>query len=120
MVSLSYGFTANMVVILTAPIGWLLRAHALATLWLWFMVPLGLPAVGLAHAYGIAALANLATCYVPTLKDKDIVEIDGMSKREATTSETRIWVIYKVGTMLLVPALALLGGYVAHCLMAAK
>lgn len=37
----------------------LLTAFTLATLWGWFLVPLGLPVIGYAHAYGLSILATL-------------------------------------------------------------
>ena len=38
-----------------------LRGYVLHELWAWFLVPLGLPIIGKAHAYGIAILLWLAT-----------------------------------------------------------
>lgn len=35
---------------------WPLNAWILAKLWAWFLVPLGVPAVGMAHGYGIWVL----------------------------------------------------------------
>jgi len=37
----------------------LFRGYVLVDLWEWFMVPLGLPRVGMAHALGIALLIEL-------------------------------------------------------------
>lgn len=36
----------------------LLNCYVIATLWGWFLVPLGLPAVTMAHAFGIDALLS--------------------------------------------------------------
>lgn len=38
---------------------WILRGFVLAKMWLWFLVPLGVPEIGKAHAIGIAMLAAL-------------------------------------------------------------
>lgn len=117
MVSLSYGWKANLVVLAAAPFGMLFRAYALATLWRWFVVPLGLPTLGLAHAYGVAALGSLAVTYVPAFKDKDVIDVDTRYERAASSSEVRIWMITKIAMMAVVPGLALLFGYAAHYLM---
>lgn len=117
MVSLSYGWKSTLLVLMATPLGSLWRAYALATLWAWFLVPLGLPVLGLAHAYGIAAFGSLAVTYVPALKDKDIVDADGMVKRDATAAERRLWISTRIGMMVAVPGIALLFGAVAHYLM---
>ena len=39
------------------------RAFVASTLWGWFATPLGAPAVGVAHAAGLFALASLLTWY---------------------------------------------------------
>lgn len=52
-------------------LGWLvfvpacgmLHAFVLRYLWAWFVVPLGLPSIGMAHAYGISMLVGLMTPY---------------------------------------------------------
>lgn len=46
----------------------LLRAWALAKLWLWFVVPLGVQPIGRAHAYGLAALLFFAIIQ-PNMED---------------------------------------------------
>jgi hypothetical protein len=38
------------------PFGWWLKAVVCVSLWGWFIVPLGVPAVGLAHVLGISLL----------------------------------------------------------------
>lgn len=35
------------------------RGFAIATLWVWFVIPLGLPAISLMHAVGIALTVNV-------------------------------------------------------------
>lgn len=116
-VSLSYGFKAHFVAILSAPIGFFLRGYAIAVLWHWFAVPLGAPVIGWAHAYGIGALTLLAAAQLPAVQDKDIVQTNDGTRRKATTSERQIWVIVKVAMNVLPPLAALAFGYVAHRLM---
>lgn len=38
-----------------------LGAFVLVQLWAWFMLPLGVPAIGVAHAYGIGVIATFLT-----------------------------------------------------------
>lgn len=47
------------------------EGFALKTLWAWFLVPLGLPAIGLAHAVGVAALIGLVTHQTPATNDDE-------------------------------------------------
>lgn len=48
----------------------LLRAVVLKDLWGWFVVPLGVPGIGMAHAVGISTIASLLTSS-PTTSRKD-------------------------------------------------
>lgn len=50
------------------PLTVVLNGVLLRTLWLWFAVPLGLPAIGGAHAMGLAAMVTLAVVPTPTVK----------------------------------------------------
>ena len=56
-------------------------AWAFSTLFGWFLVPLGLPPVGMAHAYGLMLVASFLK-----MRPKDI-DIDGENKSK-TTAET--------------------------------
>lgn len=52
----------NVLVFTALSIGMTLwEGYALMVLWRWFLTPLGLPAVGMAHAIGIALIVNLLT-----------------------------------------------------------
>lgn len=46
-----------------------LRAWVLVKLWLWFVVPLGLPAIGLWHAMGLGSLLGLLTYSVQDMRE---------------------------------------------------
>lgn len=50
----------------------ILRAWAISTLWGWFMVPLGLPPIGWAHAYGLLCTATLFQFYPAVKQDDDV------------------------------------------------
>ncbi|MEN6546605.1 MAG: hypothetical protein ABFE07_11220 [Armatimonadia bacterium] len=47
------------VALLLIPFCILLAAYTLKTLWWWFVVPLGVPPVGMAHAYGLSTIVAL-------------------------------------------------------------
>lgn len=70
----------------------------LRQLWQWFMVPLGLPAVGIAHAIGIGGILKYLT-YQPFLKTQ---KVD--------------WKEHLVFA-LVYPIFMLLGGYIIHLCM---
>ena len=61
-------------IIIVTPFAIMLRGFVLTRLWLWFLVPLGLPAIGLWHAYGLSILIALFTSgmgRIPSNKDED-------------------------------------------------
>lgn len=67
-------------------------------LWGWFLVPLGVPQIGVAWAIGISALAGLLTPTIPPPESSD----DGWTH---------------MGNILLKPLLALVIGFVAKSFM---
>lgn len=52
-------------------LGTLAYAWAAQTLWAWFVVPLGAPAISLAHAYGLCALLWMLTNHSTEQKKTD-------------------------------------------------
>lgn len=56
------------VAVVTALLLW--RGFALSMMWGWFMVPLGLPVIPIAHAIGVAALVSLLTHQRTSGKEK--------------------------------------------------
>lgn len=52
-------FYKIIVILVLTVLSVLAGAWALSTLWAWFIVPIGFPAIGWAHAYGIMMLLNL-------------------------------------------------------------
>jgi hypothetical protein len=81
------------------------RAYVLVTLWAWFAVPLGLPALGKAHAYGLAILASILVmrARIPNKHDEDVTSLKAFIDLHVEAA--------------LAPAFALLGGWVAHLVM---
>jgi len=49
----------NMLAIILLPFVLLLQGFVLSKLWLWFVMPLGVPAISIVHAMGITILFNL-------------------------------------------------------------
>lgn len=115
--SLKYGFWPYVCLIVMSVPGALFRAYALATLWLWFAAPLGLPTIGKAEAYGLGLLAGLATLHSAAIKDKDIAESVGTTSRPATGTEKFVWISVHATQMFLPTAMALGFGYIAHLCM---
>ena len=70
----------------------------MTVIWGWFVVPLGLPAIGKAHAFGLTLLLSLTRSY---------------SEDDDKKSDLTAKITLAVG----VPALVLLMGYIAHGLM---
>jgi hypothetical protein len=75
-------------------------AYVLTVVWGWFVVPLGAPAIGKAHAYGLMVVFGMFRNREPECEEESL-----------TTS---------IGIALLAPALTLLIGYIAHRLMGAS
>lgn len=92
--------------ILAAIIGAFYWAYTLSWLWFWFAVPFGLPAIGMAHAFGLQML----TFSVLTTRGAwgDVYAMMRMERGD--TGEKRIFVITFA---LLGPSVILGGGYVA-------
>jgi hypothetical protein len=51
---------ALLISLVSLPIALAARAWALSSLWAWFVMPLGAPAIGWAHSLGLALLPALA------------------------------------------------------------
>ena len=57
--------------------GAVLQGFVLKTMWAWFLVPLGLPAVGLAHAIGLGFMVRYLTWQHQPAADDSKKEDDG-------------------------------------------
>lgn len=82
--------------LLLFPITLVAYAFVVATFWGWFVVPLGAPDIGLAHAYGLAILV-------------------GMVAKRHTKDERSV--LEAFAGALMYCGLALLFGWIAHLLM---
>src|SRR5271156_2972201 len=81
------------------PISIMFNAFVLHKMWAWFIVPLGVAPIGLAHAWGIAILMGMFTMSLKTgSKDKDEK-------------------VAEVAVLLVGPLFTLLFGWIAHSLM---
>ncbi len=88
-----------LLVLITIPVGCLMRGFVLAKLWYWFLVPFGLPAISLAHAYGLAVTVAL---------------FHGLSSSSKSEGSDSIWgVVGKaICGMILAPLFVWLIGYI--------
>lgn len=114
--NLKYGVSARLWVHVMVAAGFVLRAYVLAALWRWFAVPAGLPVIGMAHAYGLATLAQFAVFPVPVPKDRDVADLaaEGI---EATGKQKATFVMTYFVRLVVAPLMALGLGYAAHAAM---
>ena len=92
-----------LIAIVAIAAGLALNGWALMTLWGWFVVPFGLPAVGLWHALGLSLLGQMLT-----------------TRRPAPRKGDETGLRHQLGLLayaVLVPLLALGLGWCAHQLM---
>lgn len=76
-------------------------------LWTWFLIPLGAPAIGMAHAYGISSLVALFTSGI----------IAGIARIKTVDETEKERDVNRVVMAWMAPLLCLGFGYVAHALM---
>jgi hypothetical protein len=81
------------------PLSFFVRAFALKSMWFWFIVPLGVPAIGMAWAYGLSCLISLMTYKY--------------SKEDSETHS--LGHAFNIG--VLGPLFVMLIGYIAHLFM---
>lgn len=67
--------------LLAIPALMLVRGWAVATLWAWFVVPLGVKPIGLAWGYGLVCLGSLVSDTIGVAKD---YKVDGQGAGAAT------------------------------------
>lgn len=91
------------IIILAVPIP-LLRSFVFTKLWAWFLVPLGLPAISIAWAFGIL-LAAFMVVGEPAMQPKP----DGLSQEN--------WTWSCIAKSMLTPLFALAFGAIAVSLM---
>lgn len=92
-----------------------LTAWMFVRLWQWFVVPLGAPKIGMAHAYGLYVLVFTASLFWPTTS-ADIDEASGV-KREATREEAATHLAFVITKRIVLPLVTLGIGCVAHYFM---
>ena len=80
-----------------------------ATLWSWFLVPIGVPALTVLQAAGICVILRFLTFNVNL---SDLALAVKQSKEEATK---QMWMT--TGMLIVVPALTLFSGWIIHLLM---
>jgi hypothetical protein len=76
---------------------WWLKGYVLATLWTWFLVPVGVPRIGIAAALGIGTLLSLSRSSTSAVM-KEV--------SETTERDNKYW-INSMLTSWLIPLIAL-------------
>lgn len=87
----------------------LVLGYVLSIMWGWFFTPLGLPAIGVINALGIALTVNFLTSRVWGM---EAMEKQILGKEKANKEAMK-----RLGFSLVYPWFALLLGYIAHCWM---
>lgn len=64
-----FGVFATIFAVLAA--GVIVNGYVLSILWVWFVVPLGLPVISVAHCIGIAMVSSWLTYQHQTTKEED-------------------------------------------------
>ena len=75
----------------------LATGYIISWMWVWFVVPLGVPAITLVHAWGLSAMIYIVS-RTPSIYENENNKIDGG----------------KVTAALLMPWITLLVGYILH------
>jgi hypothetical protein len=93
-------------IILLIPVGILMTGFVISRLWEWFMVPLGVSAITLPHAYGLTILVGL-------------LSMRGMSSDMKSQEDTSMAksVFLMVWMAVIMPLLAWFGGWLCHLWM---
>jgi hypothetical protein len=60
------------------PVGALISGWAMMTLWGWFIVPLGVRAIGMAHGWGLAMMVGLYTHHTPDKREPFDIIVSGL------------------------------------------
>ena len=88
-------------VVSVTALGVIVNGYVLSILWVWFLVPLGLPVISIAHSIGIAMITSWITY-----------------QYKVTTQEDKDKVLEGLGIVLIVRPLAIIGvGYIVKQFM---
>jgi hypothetical protein len=93
--------------ILTVFIWVLWGGYVTSLLWLWFVVPLGVPAISVLQAAGLSILHSMLT-------GTRGIRADVAASKEKSSRDTAI---FNFGVALAAPGFALLGGWIIHNFM---
>jgi hypothetical protein len=99
-------FTVILLVVIGISAAILVNGFVISTLWAWFLVPLGLPQIGIIHAAGISILASYPLSIIS-------IKIDRIMKNTKGAEET----IPTILIYLLVPVMALFLGWILTLLL---
>lgn len=114
---LKYGTSARLSLIAVAIAATVLKAYVLAQCWTWFVVPLGIVAIGKAHVYGLACLSAVATYQAHPVNDEHIATLAADRERNATPHETSLWWISQAINATAPTLVLWLFAFAAHVVM---
>ena len=60
-----------LLVLAAAPVAAVSHGLAISIMWGWFVVPLGMPSLSIAHAFGLALLLRMVSTRMPKSDDRD-------------------------------------------------
>lgn len=104
-----YEFIGFMFICVTFPFSFIIKGLVLSRLWLWFAVPLGLPAISHAHAYGLTLLLALFAFTGERDKTIDSLAVDRF--------KPGVLAFDLFGKMVGVPVVVYMVGYLCHISM---
>ena len=99
-------FTVILLVVIGISAAILVNGFVISTLWAWFLVPLGLPQIGIIHAAGISILTSYPLSIIT-------IKIERIMRNTKGAEET----ISTILTYLLVPVMALFLGWILTLLL---
>lgn len=74
-------FTNGLFYVLFSLINFFLLMITLSTLWGWFVVPIGVPAIGLAHAFGLSLIVSYFQVRNPKMFKPEVLIQRSLSQR---------------------------------------
>ena len=113
-VHVRYGALVNLCVGLLLTGSTLALAWLSASMWGWFVVPLGAPRIGMPHAFGLSAVVYLMTL---TIRLDGWADVLKSRSREATREEKAAYLMETVWKAIIWPFAVFGAAYIAKLLM---
>jgi len=78
------------------PVLFSLRAYATMWCWLWFIVPLGAPAIEVGHALGLVIFASILRQDYREKEPEELLTLVGRGLVVCSTTWLSAWVVYRI------------------------